>query len=921
MGDAPDFIPDGQFPTDQTAAPSANPVAGASGTPDFIPDSQFQADEDKYAGAGQTAKAALEGVSRGLIGPSATAAVERYGFQVPKADIRGRAEAHPIAQGAGEIAGLGAGALTGTGEAAVLGKAGEADAGLAGLAEAGKGASYATRVGSALVKQAAEMAVLQGDNEAAKAIVNDPKVSSESALANIGLAAALGGAGGALGAGVVSPLWKATAGPKVEEFLSGLTNHLNGGGLQMPEAVNSAVADLGIEADPVIKAALSGDPKALSMAQDLYRGQNDKFMAHINGLPKAAQESVAQSLGMPLEDIATFSKADAGREARDTFINEMDKKYGPIAKKLEKRDAQAAAIGVPDEDRRNFGAQIMEHAVGPKGPGTNSDYYNIYEKYAQRVMGEDTIGGLDRLKTELAKKNSLDGNEKQAWQQIRSMIGEFQEQQINKSAHHAMAEGVNRGAKLAGDIVAERQATNAEYANYRKLMEELNTHTGMGDFRGTGTLKSKLNEKLSPEDFVNKFSPKGNAESIDFLAKNFPETAAKVQEIESKRFLSPHIKTNQGNFEINYKTLNNAVEKAMKGSPEYAKYVLPNDSLSKIQSAKVLEDALHAVKGIKDSGTAGNLARVFRHMGASSIGAIGYLMGHNPIGSTIIGEAMQRMGKDAPEAVKLSLLKYMGSDKPIKAEGVKAMADFIHNSLKGEQRISNAVGAVFGSGARIVAKDSAPFEKDKEKIDKAVVKLGDDSQEITKLAQSDIGHYMPDHQTALSQTMGTQLQYLQQLKPKEYSNGPLDKPVKPSPAQEARYQRAVGIAADPTVVLKNLKEGKLQSSDLVDLKTMYPSLYNQMAQKLTNQMTIAHSKGETINYKTRMGLSLFLGQPIDSTMTPQAIVGAQPLPKAGPQAPQTSNGKTRKGTSTLGKSNKSYQTSTQSAESDRAGRD
>ena len=67
MGDAPDFIPDGQFPTDQTAAPSANPVAGASGTPDFIPDSQFQADEDKYAGAGQTAKAALEGVSRGLI--------------------------------------------------------------------------------------------------------------------------------------------------------------------------------------------------------------------------------------------------------------------------------------------------------------------------------------------------------------------------------------------------------------------------------------------------------------------------------------------------------------------------------------------------------------------------------------------------------------------------------------------------------------------------------------------------------------------------------------------------------------------------------------------------------------------------------------------------------------------------------------
>jgi len=919
MADAPDFIPDGQMP-------SAEPVAAAtpqpSGSPDFIPDGQFQADEDKFSGTGETIKAGLEGAGRGLIGSTAMGAIERHGFGVPKANILGRQEAHPIVGGLGEVAGLTAGALTGTGEAAVLGKAGEAAAGLAGLSEAGKGASYATRVGSSLVKQAAEMAVMQGDNEVAKLVLNDPKASSESALANIGLAAALGGAGGALGAGVVSPLWKVSGGPKLTEALSGLTSHLNGNSLEMPEVVNNAVKDLGLALDATVSAALSGDPKALEYAQDLYRGEHRKFMEHLESLPKAAQESVAQSLGTPLEDLISFSKADAGREARDTFINELYKKYGPIAEKLQKRNAMAATISLPDEARRDFGSKIMEHAIGPKGPGTNSDYYQIYEKYAQRVMGADTVGELDKIRTELGKMNSLNGNERDAYNQLRSMIGDFQEQQINRQGRALEKQGSEYASAAAKDLVKERQATNTEYAQYRRMMEELNGHARLGDFHGTGTLKTKLNEKLSPEDFLNKFSPKNNSEAIGFLQKNFPETAAKLQDVEKREFLAKHVKTHLGEPVVDYKTLSNAVEKLQKGSPEYAKYVLPDAAISKIQSAKTLNDALGSIKNIKNSGTPAGLAKVFKHMGASAIGAIGYLMGHNPISGMLLGEMAGRLGKDAPEAIKYSLLHFLGSDKPIKAEGFKAMVDFIHQSMKGEQRLTNAVGEVFGNGVRVLAKNNMPSEKDQARIDKAITKLHDDPQELNRLAEGDIGHYMPNHQTALSQTMGTQLKYLEQLKPKEKSTGPLDNPIQPSAAAEPRYNRALSIAADPTVVLARLKNGQLQSSDLVDLKNMYPSMYTTMANKITTQMAAARSKGETIDYKTRMGLSLFLGQPLDSTMSPMAIQAAQP-PSPQPMQQQGGGSKkpSAKASTSMNKEAKEHQTQSQAAESDRAGRD
>ena len=77
-------------------------------------------------------------------------------------------------------------------------------------------------------------------------------------------------------------------------------------------------------------------------------------------------------------------------------------------------------------------------------------------------------------------------------------------------------------------------------------------------------------------------------------------------------------------------------------------------------------------------------------------------------------------------------------------------------------------------------------------------------------------------------------------------------------------------------------------------------------------MSESITRGEPIPYKLRVGMSMFLGQPLDSTMTPQAIMAAQPAPPQ-PQQAQAS-ALTKKGSTALSKAGMNAETQTQGAE-------
>lgn len=911
-----------QSPT-QVPAMAQQPSVGSFDPEQFIKDAQ----EEQYGTPGQMAITALEGAAEGVAGPLAPLAETKI-LGVPEEDILSRRDTNPITHGVGQGIGLTAGLLTGTGEAALMTKAGAAAADLSGLAKAAgvvselgpQIPSFAARVGSSAVQQAAEMAVLQGSDEVSKLILKDPETSAQTAIANVGMASALGGAGGAFTSGVVSPLWSATAGPKIDQFLNTFKNHLNGSAaLEVPEAVLAAEKELGVQLPPEMRAAFSGNPKAMTLFNELREAQHPTIVRQLKDLQEGSHNAILKSLNTPLQDVAHYSENEAGHSLFSTFTKEYDAKYGPIAAKLAERDALASTIAVADEERLAHAGKIIE--AGMEKVGTDSPYFKLYDDYAQRLLAKDTIGGMDQLKTELYKRTknlAIDQNEREALHAIRSSINDFQESQIAKMSAQLERDGVEFGSTIGKDLIADRALTNKQYAEFSKLSQELTDHLGVGDFKGAGTLKSKLGSKIAPEDLLKKFSPKGNADFIPFLQQYFPETLTGVRANEAKRFLRPSVTTDTGEAVLNVKKLNAALENGLKGAPEYTKLALNEDAINKIQAAKVLQDA---IPDFKSSGTAGWLSKLTKHMPSSAVAAVGMLMGHGPITGYILGEAAQRLGKDAPEAIKLGLLNFLAADKPIQAESFKAAVDFAHNVAKGDSALTKGVSNVFKLGAKVIPDAKVPSELTRARLDRLVAdREKNPEQQVAVAEKNHVGHYMPNHGTAMVQSSTTALQYLQSIKPKPFQPSPLDKPIDPTPGEMARYHRALDIAQNPAVVLQHAKSGTLQLSDIQDISTMYPGYYKLMVQKVSSEMANAVGADIPVPYKTRIGLSLLLGQALDSSMDPMSIVAAQSKPQQ--QQPSQGGQSPPKAMNKLGnKTNKMYQTPGQSAEADRGGRD
>lgn len=906
----------------------------------------FQLADEKYGSVGQEALTAIEGGARGLAGPVAPF-VETRLMGVPAYKIRGREEVNPIIAGGAEALGLGAGLLTGTGEGALLSKAGKAAEALSGLAhvsdaehlaqmakaaakvgspeaealalkaaDAVKNVTYGHKVGSAAVRNAAEFAVMQSSDDTSKMILNDPNASAQTAIANTGLAAAVGGGLGAFGAGVLSPIWKATAGPKVEALLNGLKDHLNGtGGAPLSEEVAKGLETLGVTPEAATKAGISTNATARSIHGTLQRAEKPEILQGIEKLHSDVSNSVAQSIGITPEEVMSYDKALHGRSLQETFAKEYNAKYEPIAASLDKRDAIAAKMPISDAARLDQYGKVLESGLGKVS--ANSPYYKLYHEYGNRLLDAETIGEVDKITSEIGKRarGSMDYNDKDALHHLRDMFDDFKEKAILDGA--SGASGLLKGLPEAESILNQRADASRAYKEFAGMSNELTSNLGVGRFKGAGTLKAKLADEITPELLLKKFSIKNNAEFTPFLQKYFPETLQSVLKNERLELVKPAIldAAKKGENPINIKKLSDVIDKGMSGNKSYIESILPKEALDKIAAAK---NVIGALPQVKDSGTPAGLSKLFAHMPSSAMAMVGMLMGHSPFIGGILGEAAQRLGKDAPEGIKLGYLKYLASEQPVKAEGFKAMVDYMHAAYKGDMALKKSISGVFKPGVRVLMDSQLPNAKQLLKLDKMVASSQTNPEQMmTAQGDNHVGHYLPDHQAALTQSSVQALTYLQTLKPKPFQPSPLDRPIEPTKAQETRYNNALEIAQSPTLVLEKIKDGTLQITDMQDLKAMYPDLYTKMGQQLTNQMINRHSDDEPIPYKTRMSLSLFLGQALDSSMQPMNIIAAQPK-SAQPAGPPPQQSKSKGSPSKLSaKSTKAYQTPDQAAQIDR----
>ena len=136
--------------------------------------------------------------------------------------------------------------------------------------------------------------------------------------------------------------------------------------------------------------------------------------------------------------------------------------------------------------------------------------------------------------------------------------------------------------------------------------------------------------------------------------------------------------------------------------------------------------------------------------------------------------------------------------------------------------------------------------------------------------------------------------------------------------KKKNYDRAVDIAAQPLGILNHIKNGSITVQDLKHFTQMYPELHTHLAKEMTKRITENQMADEKPEYKTRQGLSAFLGAPVDSTFTPQNMMAVQAIfanQNAQKQQAAQQSVKTKKGTSKLNEVAKDYKTADQAAQS------
>lgn len=195
------------------------------------------------------------------------------------------------------------------------------------------------------------------------------------------------------------------------------------------------------------------------------------------------------------------------------------------------------------------------------------------------------------------------------------------------------------------------------------------------------------------------------------------------------------------------------------------------------------------------------------------------------------------------------------------------------NIEKGNSNLTAAASAALG-GAKTFPSQIIPSQADIKALDDKTKQMGESVGDLSNVA-GNTGYYLPGHDTSIAKTSGDAVAYLNSKRPMAQKALPLDNDPKISSEQKSAFHRTLSIAQQPLMVFKHVKDGTLIPQDVQTLQAIYPDYYQKMNEQLMHSIVDQVQEGKQIPYKIKQSASLFLGQPLDSAITPQAIQSAQ----------------------------------------------
>lgn len=859
-----DVVPEGlsDFLTPD-APPAPHPESGGAppeGLDSFL-HSEYQ--EQKYGTPLETAKALAEGVGKGLLGSSITTGIELAGGAKPE-DIRGREEVHSGKQGAAEAATFLGSALLGTGEAAALGEAGKVLEGAAGLQRA----TRVSQMGTEAARAAFEGALYQADKEAHKVFVKDPNQSAESAIANIGISSVLGGMfGGTLGA-ALKPASPETFVSELDRsaFDAGdLKTHISVSDAK-PEEQNKIIEAFKLNKEkaeaPAIKAAAKeiGAPvlPGMTLESPLIQRNLDALInspyslsGHAVGSKfSEAYQAADSALQSAISAGEQQSKAALGEGLKEGLSTAIREQYAPIKKAYDSLSEVHNIVPIEGDMTAELSKQlrdIPEFRVSPSSPqGT------LVKQVFNDIKNVKTASDLKILKDGLSLPATASPQERRMVGILRDKLTGMEEASIDKFSR-GFARNDEAGQYVKG-LIDQKRALAPQYKEFINKVNTLSEQLGKGTVHGAEDALRFINERLTPEEVSGKLFVKKDSEFTKFFQKNFPEQFNEIRNYQRAEMIDKATRAEDG---FSPKTFYNNFNKL---EPETQRALYTPGEIRKIKATETyIRDAFP--KNFNPSGTAHTMAH--------------------------------RLAHETPTNLISANIRDFGMSKAIElaskfSEGKQAL-QLAEQTVKGERTANNLIKGIFGS-TKDLPKGVIPNIAGRAKLDKLVESYTKDPTKL--VAMNDNNTSVPEYSQAFAASATRVVQYLASLKPSTSPLLPLDSRRPANNVQKSAYDKALDIAEQPLVVLKSLKEGRITSKDINALATMYPNLYKNLAQKMSEQVAKSIQKGESLPYSTRMGLSLFLGQSLDSSTTPsaiQAIQLRQASPSQRPEGDQQGN--------------------------------
>jgi hypothetical protein len=544
-------------------------------------------------------------------------------------------------------------------------------------------------------------------------------------------------------------------------------------------------------------------------------------------------------------------------------------------------------ISVTGEKGKSLADYLYFRSIGARTPE--------YNKLTKFGMNRNRMGEIGRRMRELQKQGSIksladhenildtlqDSLIPQTGQKLNDVLKEVRK----KGGDLTEQELLEKGLIVSPDMIAQRMKTEIR-SQFKDPTGELIPENQLP--RAVKDLFSKADReideitKLSALDFFSLETQKRLYSKLKDWNKPFPNTSTADGMDKIYGAMSKVLREESENVLIRVER--ELVDEVDAGIVETFKQ-LKNDygdlrDLEMLMSASVRRDAVNNTFGLTSMNLGAGLGAGGVAAGDTILGSLG-----GGAAGLLTGTVLRKLAKEKGELIAARQL-----------DNVLDMAGALGNITKTQNIIVRSVKSLMKGSTKTVPFIAAKTYPDKRSTEDSTKKFFEMKKDLDKVMGSDDSLYasieqaMPNMQGnekvqgAVMQTLARGISFLHTKLPVNPLAGMEltmpDKPYTPNPAEISKFMRYEEIVNEPLKSFGHLINGTFTSEHRETLVSVYPELYKEMQEKILEGL----SQGKpNMTLPQKIQLSIFMGKPVDPTMSYLAKFQESFMPQEGDQ--------------------------------------